>query len=460
MLRIQTLLLALWAGHCVGFGGETLQLARGPAMAALSEAEMNDLSVLDIAANLSTWLDQDSTNLNFDSLQPRALECVDAGYWNTRQCGSSKCYDPSTQKCCSNGSACRKSETCVAGGCCMGDEIACGSRGCYNPDTSVCCRSTGRYCPKGYDCMEGGGCCPSGQKRCGNSKCYNPRTQTCCTGPGTVWACPRSNDCCTGGFCRDPSTEKCCENGSCKKDTTCCDQECCRSIAYCGSDGFCKPCPAETRTVTSTVSSTTTRTRTVRVTSDITADTGDAPEFTCVPMTATNDEGATLELDEGCALHYEPPEATTTGSAAALLGRGADLPPAKISAWPAGLLGRQLSCTPFTTVTRTSWVTKPVTVTSTRTTMIQGQDEGFSCAEMEVTNTAGDVLALDESCALSFSPATPTSTAEDQEPAATAANDGGGGGSSSQDDNSGSVTGVSLPVVGTLVGIVVLWLVG
>ncbi|RMI96862.1 hypothetical protein CDV36_016286 [Fusarium kuroshium] len=281
--------------------------------------------------------------------------------------------------------------------------------------------------------------------------------QTCCTGPGTVWACPKSNGCCTGGFCRDPSSEKCCKNGLCKKDHACCDRECCRPIAYCGPDGFCKPCPAETRTVTSTVSSTTTRTMTVRVTRDITADTGDAPKFTCAPMATTNDEGATLELDEGCALHYKPPAATTTGNGLNLLGRGVDQPPVKTGAWPSALLARQLSCTPFTTVTRTSWVTKPVMVTLTRTATMDGQDEGFSCPEMEVTNTAGDVLALDESCTLSFSPATPTSTTE--ELAATAATDGGGGGGSSQDGSSSSVA-VSLHVVGTLSGILVLWLVG
>jgi hypothetical protein len=150
--------------------------------------------------------------------------------------------------------------------------------------------------------------------------------------------------------------------------------------------------------------------RTVRVTTDIEPDTGNAPEFTCVPMTATNDVGATLELDDGCVLHYEPPESTTTQKNAAHIRRDTLTAPAVGHA--SGLLARQASCTPFTTLTRTIWETETYTETGTRTVVVQGEDATFSCPEMEVTNDVGDTLALDAECVLSFSPAEATSTEE------------------------------------------------
>ncbi|KAF5627608.1 transporter [Fusarium sp. NRRL 25303] len=161
----------------------------------------------------------------------------------------------------------------------------------------------------------------------------------------------------------------------------------------------------------STDTVTTTKMKTVRVTTDIEPETGDAPEFTCVPMTATNDEGATLELDEGCTLHYEPPEATTTDDSAARLRRDAATAPAHVNRG-INLLGRQLSCTPFTTYTRTEWETETETETGTKTVTVQGEDATFSCPEMEVTNDVGDTLALDAECVLSFTPAETTSSEE------------------------------------------------
>ncbi|KAL4731594.1 hypothetical protein ACLX1H_000569 [Fusarium chlamydosporum] len=151
--------------------------------------------------------------------------------------------------------------------------------------------------------------------------------------------------------------------------------------------------------------------KTVRVTTDIEPDTGNAPEFSCVPMTATNDIGATLELDDGCALHYEPPPGpTTTDSNAARLRR--DALPAAVGNG-GSLLPRQASCTPYTTFTRTVWKTETYTETGTRTVTVAGDDATFSCPEMEVTNDVGDTLALDADCILSFSPAEPTTTEEE-----------------------------------------------
>lgn len=214
--------------------------------------------------------------------------------------------------------------------------------------------------------------------------------------------------------------------------------------------------------------------KTVRVTTDIEPDTGNAPEFTCVPMTATNDEGATLELDDGCVLHYAPPEATSTEEAAARLRRDAETAPVNLNAG-LGLLARQASCTPYTTFTRTVWETETSTETGTRTVTIQGEDGTFSCPEMEVTNDVGDVLALDAECALSFSPAEVTSTAEsddataqdeptadDQGVTATAQSTSSTTASApgeSQSDNAGSVDGVHGMLMLGFAGFSLLWIV-
>ncbi|KAM0190419.1 hypothetical protein ACHAPI_009408 [Fusarium lateritium] len=226
--------------------------------------------------------------------------------------------------------------------------------------------------------------------------------------------------------------------------------------------------------------------KTVRVTTDIEPDTGNAPEFTCVPMTAINDEGATLELDDGCVLHYAPPNITTTEEAAARLHRHAETAPANLNAG-LGLLPRQASCTPYATFTRTVWETETSTETGTRTVTVQGEDGTFSCPEMEVTNDVGDVLALDAECALSFSPAEVTRTAESEESMAaeeptaadeptaqdepTAADQGVtvttaqstsstavSAPGESQSDNAGSVGGVHGVLVVGFAGVSMLWL--
>lgn len=215
--------------------------------------------------------------------------------------------------------------------------------------------------------------------------------------------------------------------------------------------------------------------KTVRVTTDIEPDTGNAPEFTCVPMTATNDEGATLELDDGCVLHYAPPETTATEEAAARLRRDAETAPANLNAG-LGLLARQASCTPYATFTRTVWETETSTETGTRTVTVQGEDGTFSCPEMEVTNDVGDVLALDAECALSFSPAEATSTADtedataqdeptadDQGVTATAEQSTSSTTASapgeSQSDNSGSVDAVHGMLMAGFAGVSSLWII-
>ncbi|KAM0351716.1 hypothetical protein ACHAPU_002228 [Fusarium lateritium] len=214
--------------------------------------------------------------------------------------------------------------------------------------------------------------------------------------------------------------------------------------------------------------------KTVRVTTDVEPDTGNAPEFTCVPMTATNDGGATLELDDGCILHYEPPEATATDDTAARLRRDAEIAPANRGR-ELGLLARQASCTPYTTFTETVWETETSTETGTRTITVQGEDGTFSCPEMEVTNDVGDVLALDAECALSFSPAEATSTAESEDVTAREepTDDGQDIGtaseqpsttvtspaaSESQADNAASVGGVCNILVAGFTGVTMFWL--
>lgn len=285
------------------------------------------------------------------------------------------------------------------------------------PPASIDMCPEGRCCQTGWDCMGDGTCCPSGQKRCGNSKCYDPRRSKCCTGPGTVWGCDLSDTCCTGGFCRK-SSEQCCRNGSCDRDATCCENECCLSGAFCGRDGYCQPCPPTTRTVTSTTSGTTTTTRTVTAEGDPAED---APEFSCLPMTATNRKGATLELGDDCALKYGPPPADSTSStglaarAAPALETPCPFVPETEAPTPT-LAPRQEDCTPLRTITRTEWRTQGATRTVTVTSRArEPAEEGFSCLAMEATNAAGDVLALDELCGLAFTPAEPSAASEDEE---------------------------------------------
>ncbi|EKJ77505.1 hypothetical protein FPSE_02378 [Fusarium pseudograminearum CS3096] len=186
--------------------------------------------------------------------------------------------------------------------------------------------------------------------------------------------------------------------------------------------------------------------------------------FTCVPMTATNDIGATLELDDGCVLHYEPPGATTTENNAARLRR--EVPTAPVIGNAGGLLARQASCTPSTTLTRTIWETETVTETGTRTVIVQGDEATFSCPEMEVTNDVGDTLALDGECVLSFSPAEPTSSVQEEAPTQGRPTANGQGPSvpvgpsttaSADDDSAGSVSEIRVFFMVGFVAVSMLW---
>jgi hypothetical protein len=145
----------------------------------------------------------------------------------------------------------------------------------------------------------------------------------------------------------------------------------------------------------------------------------EASDFTCIPITATNSKNATLELDTDCALSYSPPSTTATTSSTAA-------PAAVIR--NALLWERQVSCTPFETdtefVTLTNTVTSYSTVTETITT--SPPESEFSCPTMAVTNAVGDVLSLDDSCSLEFSPASTTSSST------TAGSNGAGSGNSGQ----------------------------
>lgn len=157
-------------------------------------------------------------------------------------------------------------------------------------------------------------------------------------------------------------------------------------------------------------------------------DTSAAPPFFCLPITATNDAGATLELGDDCKLEYAPPEEEPT-STEGVAARGVSAPTAA-----PGLLARQANCVPWTTVTE--YETSTVTETTWATTTAEegpganGRPQGnveFSCPEMEVTNALGDTLAMDETCGMEFTAAEVTGASGGSggdEPA-----HGGGGGS-------------------------------
>lgn len=128
------------------------------------------------------------------------------------------------------------------------------------------------------------------------------------------------------------------------------------------------------------------------------------PEFSCAPMTATNDAGDTLELGDDCALEFTP--ATTTANARV---KGA----MKGDANGAGPQPRAAPCpdqsTRTVTITTTKASSYAATVTTTRL-VAETAPSDFSCPPMTVTNTLGDQLEMDEECALEFSPGTQTQT--------------------------------------------------
>ncbi|KAH6665311.1 hypothetical protein F5X68DRAFT_279523 [Plectosphaerella plurivora] len=408
-MRVATLTLALWAhgGLSVLPDANLFKADIGNRVVRL--AELGDFGLQVIASNASSLSSRDGDDI-LNNLLPR--QSCSVGHL------------------CPNGQCCKDYENCVPGGCCNKPEVQCGSDKCYNPDKSTCC-SSGTVCDKGWVCVEGGGCCPEETpQRCGNSdRCYDPKKQRCCTEGGKAWGCDASSTCCQGGFCRT-SSEQCCANGSCALDTTCCEKQCCKSIGFCGSDGLCEPCPAATRTRSEEATVTVTRYhRRVRGGPDTKA----APPFSCLPITATNEVGATLELGDDCKLEYAPPEEEPT-STEGVAARGLSAPTAAPR-----LQARQGNCVPWTTMieytTSTTTTTAWATTTAEEGSGANGRPQGnveFSCPEMEVTNALGDTLAMDETCGLEFTAAE-----------ATGASDGGGG-----SDGSGGGGGGDAPAQG------------
>ncbi|RYC79788.1 hypothetical protein BFJ63_vAg17326 [Fusarium oxysporum f. sp. narcissi] len=449
--------LGLWVGKGAASGSQlfhdTFQLNKLPDMVSLADAKLKDIVLPDSISEFTEWIGGIPEPQAF-GLQPRQRQCVDAGYYP-----------------CSSGlGCCPEGSTCVSSGCCR---VAAQLVSKVRPVSVEVAAAAVRPSAALLDAIT-----RTPRFVAEVSVGTALRDMTACQVEGVVH--PARSDVVIANVITHerplvvpdlelfgPVQSPCCENGSCLKGTTCCDKECCRSNGYCASDGYCKLCPAATKTIKSTDTVTTTKMKTVRVTTDIEPDTGNAPEFTCVPMTATNDEGATLELDEGCTLHYEPPEATTTDNAAARLRRDAATAPAHVNRGH-GLMARQASCTPYTTVTRTEWETETETETGTKTITVQGEDATFSCPEMEVTNDVGDTLALDAECVLSFTPAETTSSEEGasaqdrptdelqvpagtgEESTTTVTATAGSGGSN---DNSGAIERASLSLMLSFAGV-------
>ncbi|KAJ4066531.1 hypothetical protein NW763_003570 [Fusarium oxysporum] len=446
--------LGLWVGKGAASGSQlfhdTFQLNKLPDMVSLADAKLKDIVLPDSISEFTEWIGGIPEPQAF-GLQPRQRQCVDAGYYP-----------------CSSGlGCCPEGSTCVSSGCCrvaaqlvskvkpVSVEVAAAA---VRPSAALLDAIT--RTPR-FVAEVSVGTAPRDMTACQVEGVVHPARSAVVIASVITHERPLAvPDLELFGPVQSP-------NGSCLKGTTCCDKECCRSNGYCASDGYCKLCPAATKTIKSTDTVTTTKMKTVRVTTDIEPDTGNAPEFTCVPMTATNDEGATLELDEGCTLHYEPPEATTTDNAAARLRRDAATAPAHVNRGH-GLLARQASCTPYTTVTRTEWETETETETGTKTITVQGEDATFSCPEMEVTNDVGDTLALDAECVLSFTPAETTSSEEGasaqdrptdelqvpagtgEESTTTVTATAGSGGSN---DNSGAIERASLSLMLSFAGV-------
>ena len=215
-----------------------------------------------------------------------------------------------------------------------------------------------------------------------------------------VVPCPAPN----GQWCYIPGELICCSFGNCDEGYTCCGSDsCCSSYQYCGGDGVCSLCSAET--VTETFTMTTPSIALVTTTVTEFEEPEEASDFSCFPITITNSENGTLEIDTDCALSYNPPPTSTSTS-----------PTASITAREAMLQARQSgvgSCSSYVTNTEFLTVTAAAVTTSTIEQVItttQSSDE-FSCPTLAVTNSAGDVLNIDASCELSFSPASTSPSA-------------------------------------------------
>ncbi|KAL2017481.1 hypothetical protein VTK56DRAFT_2077 [Thermocarpiscus australiensis] len=276
-----------------------------------------------------------------------------------------------------------------------------------------------------------GSCCQSG---------YNCFAAGCCSQalPNLV-PCPDP----TVRWCYDPSQEKCCPSGGpCPTDLTCCGDNCCTDFEYCGADNACTSCPAETVTKTAVLTSTTTLATQKTITEIEPPE--EASDFSCVPLTVTNEQGAELELGTDCALEYSPPDPTTSDSTSSSTPPTTTTAAAAAAAAAGGTIPQRRaapSCTPLETSTETAFSTSTVTRRTTTTQTVtattrEGEPQlSFSCPPMEATNAAGDVLALDEDCSLELSLAAPSSSA------GATAGGGGGGGAGGAGGSAGSTGG-------------------
>lgn len=462
--------LALWAtlSRATEFGLE-LNVELPPSLSSFSEASFEESTSFD-DGNMTMTFDERDDFMALVERQSRCpagsspcgagrccynhQTCVQNGCCpgGQQQCGSRNCYPPATHFCCSHGNgACPRGSTCISNNrCCPSGQSECGTGRCYSPRTQVCC-GDGSTCPRGHDCIRGGGCCPSGQVPCPDdrTKCYNPRTQRCCTAGGRTFGCSRSASCCESGQCYDSSSSRCCKNGICDRDSTCCERQCCRSGAYCGGGGFCSVCPASTRTVMSTYRPTRTTTRVVTVTASTSR--SSTSGFSCEAMTATNDFGDELVLGTDCMFTLS---GGTSSSSSARNGKREeteedthptgdgydefDNVPASVEAEPTSppelddapqeLLRRQAGCSATRTITSTVVTTIPTTTTTTSSrTTSPLRDLTFSCLETAVTNDVSDILSIDGTCGLHFTPG----------PQPTGSSNGGGGGGGGDADGQG-----------------------
>ncbi|KAK2766245.1 hypothetical protein FQN54_007762 [Arachnomyces sp. PD_36] len=249
--------------------------------------------------------------------------------------------------------------------------------------------------PGYYPCADGRSCCPPTHSCCPTDCC--PNGTRCCPGGGCVYP---GGECCGGGW-SCPAGEKCVPG--------------IQSLCYTRNAQPTKTesCPSAT-TTTSTVTEETKIASTTTRTVTQTPDEEELPEFSCPPMTVTNDLGDTLALGDDCALEFTPSTATAN---AAVNGNAAE---PRAAPCPA-----QSTSTVTTTTTKAS--SYRVTVTTTKV-VAETPPAEFSCAPMSVTNSFGDELAMDEQCALEFSPGSQTG---DPNPPPTATQPGAAGRSSS-----------------------------
>ncbi|KAI4264674.1 MAG: hypothetical protein L6R42_000234 [Xanthoria sp. 1 TBL-2021] len=197
---------------------------------------------------------------------------------------------------------------------------------------------------------------------------------------------------CGSSHCYDPAEEQCCPDAErgCEKNLTCCGQECC-SNTY-----------SSTRLATHVVTVTKIREP---------AGEEEAPEFQCMPMTATNAVGDTLELGDDCGLTFEPADPAGSANPTNPANPGApgitNATSNPTTTPTLGLKRRATQGDDTCIYTSTDIVTYTVnTITTTTTTVTREEPSpAFSCLPMSVENVVGDELALDEQCKLEFTPA-------------------------------------------------------